>query len=120
MISPCADSQLRGLAVNQEVLLPIKKQAMADRAVKVKELHQLLGLPERTENGTEPYRNAAMLVPAMARVLGVEPTERKKDSKTGEWVDRPSCSKDALKPYKEAAAVELLMEVRIWIARSRR
>ena len=72
----------------------------------------MLGLPERTENGTEPYRNAAMLVPAMARVLGVEPTERKKDSKTGEWVDRPSCSKDALKPYKEAAAVELLMEVR--------
>ena len=112
MINPCADSQIRGLHVKQEVLQPIKKQATADRAQKVKELHQLLGLPDRTENGTEPYRNPAMLVPAMSAHLGVELTERKLNRETKEWEDRPSCSASALEPYEGAAAVDLLTDIR--------
>lgn len=62
MISPCADGQARGLAVNLTSVAQCREHATAERLQKVQTLQKLLGI--------ENYRSALKLKEALIEHLG--------------------------------------------------
>jgi len=89
MISPCADGQVRGLAVDQQAVTEALPRAQADLAAKAARVHPLLGI--------ENWRSAVKLKTALCGHLGVALENTK--SKT-------------LKRYAADPAVALLLELR--------
>jgi DNA polymerase I-like protein with 3'-5' exonuclease and polymerase domains len=89
MISPCADGQVRGLAVDLQMVDVARQHATAERDQKVATLQQLLGL--------ENYRNAIKLKEALAEHLGQPLADAK-----GATLER----------YRGFPAVDLLLEIK--------
>jgi DNA polymerase-1 len=89
MISPCADGQERGLAVDAAQVEQCRQRAVPEREAKVAELHALLGIAN--------YRSPQQLRPALEQLLD----ER-----------LPDTTKDTLKPFKAVPGVALLMAVK--------
>lgn len=71
MVSPCADGQVRGLAVDQSVATAAETSAAAELKQKATCIQEQLGI--------DNYRSVAQLKPALSRVLETElPDTRKK------------------------------------------
>ena len=89
MISPCADGQARGLAVNLTSVAQCREHATAERLQKVQTLQKLLGI--------ENYRSALKLKEALIEHLGetISDTQQK-----------------TLERYRSAPAIELLIEIK--------
>jgi P4 family phage/plasmid primase-like protien len=89
MISPCADGQVRGLAVDLDRVEQCRQHATAERLQKVQTLHQLLGI--------ENYRSALKLKEALVEHLGeaISDTQQK-----------------TLERFRSAPAVGLLLEIK--------
>lgn len=89
MISPCADGQVHGLAVDLDRIDQCRKHATAERLQKVQTLQEMLGL--------ENYRSALKLKEALITHLGEEISDTKKDT---------------LKRFRGAPAIDLLLDVK--------
>jgi len=89
MISPCADGQVRGLAVDVDAALEAQKQARVEREALVEQVHQQLNL--------ENYRNPLKLKEALTAHLGEE---------------LPNTKDKTLKRFESYPAVALLRQLK--------
>ncbi|QVV66537.1 DNA polymerase [Synechococcus sp. LA31] len=89
MIGPCADGQVRGLAVDLQMVAVAREHATTERDQKVAALQQMLGL--------ENYRNAVKLRDALAEHTGQPLADAK-----GATLER----------YRGFPAVDLLLEIK--------
>lgn len=112
-ISPAADGQDRGLAIDAAALDEIEAAATAEWDPKRTQLHAMLGLPNPEPTESQPYASTEQVHPRLVEALdGEQLTKGVKNKETGEWEDRPSTEKKVLQKFAGVPVVDLLMEVR--------
>ncbi|QNJ25656.1 3'-5' exonuclease family protein [Synechococcus sp. SYN20] len=112
-ISPAADGQDRGLAIDSAALDEIEAAATAEWDPKRTQLHAMLGLPNPEPTESQPYASTEQVHPRLVEALdGEQLTKGMKNKETGEWEDRPSTEKKVLQKFAGVPVVDLLLEVR--------
>ncbi|WP_322765062.1 DNA polymerase [Cyanobium usitatum] len=111
VICPAADGQARGLAIDTEVLAKVEAEAAAALAPLLDQLYAALephGLPPRGK--TQPHKGNKFPA-AMEAATGLQLRKREPD-KTGEWVEKVSCSADVVELFKGVPLIDLLLQIR--------
>ena len=111
VICPAADGQARGLAIDTEALAKVEAEAAAALAPLLDQLYAALephGLPPRGK--TQPHRGNKFPA-AMEAATGLQ-LRKREPNKTGEWVEKVSCSADVVELFRGVPLIDLLLQIR--------